>query len=131
MKVSRPVTKFAFIIHPLTVRDMAIQATRDPRFIATPILADELKDIDIEISVLSEPQKVENVDEIKMGVHGVIVKKDYASGVFLPQVAEETGWTKEEFLSNLCAHKAGLSPEAWKDKETQLYSFTAQVFGEK
>ena len=114
----------------LTVRDMAIQAaTADPRFPA--VTPDELQNIDIEISVLSEPQKVENVDEIKMGVHGVIVKKGYASGVFLPQVAKETGWTKEEFLSNLCAHKAGLSPEAWKDKETQLYSFTAQVVGEK
>jgi len=64
-------------------------------------------------------------------VHGVIVKKGFASGVFLPQVATETGWSREEFLSNLCAHKAGLSPDAWKDKGTQLYSFTAQVFGEK
>ena len=114
----------------LTVRDMAIQsATADPRF--PPVAPDELKDIDIEISVLSEPKKVENTDEIKMGVHGVIVKKGYSSGVYLPQVARETGWTKEEFLSNLCAGKAGLSPEAWKDKDTELYSFTAQVFGEK
>ena len=113
----------------LTVRDMAIQsATADPRF--PPVAPDELKDIDIEISALSEPKKVENIDEIKMGIHGVIVKKGYSSGVFLPQVATETGWTKEQFLSNLCAHKAGLSPEAWKDKDTELDSFTAQVFGE-
>ncbi len=114
----------------LTVRDMAIEAaTADPRF--TPVTADELKDIDIEISVLSMPERVENVDEIKMGVHGVIVKRGNSGGVFLPQVATETGWTREEFLSNLCAHKAGLSPDAWKDKDTDLYSFTAQVFGEK
>ena len=114
----------------LTVRDMAIEAaTADPRF--PPVTPDELKDIDIEVSVLSEPKRVQNIDEIKLGVHGVIVKCGLASGVFLPQVAEETGWTREEFLSNLCAHKAGLMPDAWKDKDTQLFSFTAQVFGEK
>lgn len=114
----------------LTVRDMAIEAaTNDPRFPA--VTADELKDIDIEISVLSEPRKVKDINEIKIGVHGVIVKRGFASGVFLPQVAEETGWTKEEFLSNLCAHKAGLEPFAWKNKDTELYIFTAQVFGER
>lgn len=114
----------------LTVRDMAVEAaTGDPRFPA--VSADELKDIDIEISVLSEPERVEDVQEIKMGVHGVIVKRGFASGVFLPQVATETGWSREEFLSNLCAHKAGLSPDAWKNKDTEIYSFTAQVFGEK
>ncbi len=115
----------------LTVRDMAIQAaTADPRFPA--VTPDELKDIEIEISVLSEPKQVEDLAEIKLGIHGVIVKKGYAQGVFLPQVAEETGWSKEEFLSNLCAHKAGLDPLAWKnDKSTELYSFSAQVFAEK
>ncbi|MCQ9208473.1 MAG: AMMECR1 family protein, partial [Omnitrophica bacterium] len=86
---------------------------------------------DIEISVLTQPKKVEDVKELKMGVHGVIVKKGNARGVFLPQVAIETGWNREEFLSNLCAHKAGLSPGAWKDEGTELYSFTAQVFEEK
>ena len=114
----------------LTVRDMAIEAaTGDPRF--PPVSCDELKDIDIEISVLTEPKKVEDVQEIKMGTHGVIVKRGFANGVFLPQVATETGWTREEFLSNLCSHKAGLDPFAWKDKNTQILSFTAQVFGEK
>lgn len=114
----------------LTVRDMAIEAaSSDPRFL--PVSAGELGQIDIEISVLSEPKRVENVDEIKMGKHGVIVKKGLASGVFLPQVALETGWTKEEFLTNLCTHKAGLSGDAWKNQDTELYSFTAQVFGEK
>lgn len=114
----------------LTVRDMAVEAAaHDWRFPA--VSPDELKDIDIEISVLSEPKRVENTDEIKMGLHGVIVKKGSASGVFLPQVATETGWSREEFLSNLCEHKAGLSPGAWRDKNTELYSFTAQVFGEK
>ena len=113
----------------LTVRDMAIQAaTNDPRF--PRVSAKELGELDIEISVLSQPQRVKDVREIQMGTHGVIVKKGFASGVFLPQVATETGWSREEFLSSLCSHKAGLSADAWQDKDTELYSFSAQVFCE-
>ncbi len=69
--------------------------------------------------------------EIEMGVHGVLVRQGYRSGVYLPQVATETGWTKDEFLTSLCAHKAGLAADAWKDPATEIYIFTAEVFGEK
>jgi MEMO1 family protein len=111
----------------LTVRDMAVEAaTGDPRF--NPVKASELKDIDIEISVLSPMERVDSAGKIEMGVHGVLVRRGFNSGVFLPQVATETGWTKEEFLSELCSQKAGLSPDAWKDKNTELYVFTAEVF---
>jgi AmmeMemoRadiSam system protein A len=114
----------------MTVRDMAVESSsKDPRF--KPVGPNELKDIKIEISVLSEPKRIRDAGEIEMGTHGVIVKRGFNSGVFLPQVATETGWTKEEFLSNLCAHKAGLPADAWKDKKTELYTFTAQVFGEE
>lgn len=113
----------------LTVRDMAIEsATRDPRF--TPVTAAELKDIKIEISVLSEPRAVTKLDEIKMGTHGVILKQGFNSAVYLPQVALETGWTRDEFLANL-SHKAGLPPNSWKEKRTELLTFTAQVFEEE
>jgi len=61
----------------------------------------------------------------------VVVRKGYHSGVFLPQVATETGWSKEEFLGNLCSQKAGLASLAWKDKDTELYIFSAEVFSEK
>lgn len=114
----------------LTVRDMAVEsATGDPRF--TAVTQAELKDIEIEISVLSPLEKVDSADAIILGKHGVIVKNGFSSGVFLPQVAAETGWSKEEFLSNLCAHKAGLAPDAWKDPSTEIYIFTAEVFSEK
>lgn len=113
----------------LTIRDMAIEAaTRDPRF--PSVEPGELKDIGIEISVLSALEKISSVDKIQIGKHGVLVKKGFNSGVFLPQVATETGWSKEEFLSNLCSHKAGLSPLAWKDKNTEIYIFSAEVFSE-
>jgi len=111
----------------LTIRDMAVEAaTADPRF--PPVTQDELKDIEIEISVLSPLEKVSSPDKIQMGVHGVLVRRGFNSGVFLPQVATETGWSKEEFLSELCSQKAGLPPDAWKDKDTELYIFTAEVF---
>ncbi len=113
----------------LTVRDMAIEAAvSDPRFM--PVKSGELKDIDIEISVLSPLRRVKGASEIILGKHGVLVKKGFHQGVFLPQVADETGWDKEEFLSHLCLEKAGLSPDAWKDKNTELYVFTADVFSE-
>ncbi len=114
----------------LTIRDMAIEAaTGDPRF--PQVNADELKNIEIEISVLTPLEKIDDVSKIKMGVHGVLVRKGFSSGVFLPQVATETGWSREEFLSNLCAHKAGLAEDAWKDKSTDIYIFSAEVFSEK
>ncbi len=114
----------------LTVRDMAVEAaTGDPRF--PPVTLEELKDIEIEISALSPLKRIESADEIKMGIHGVLLRRGFNSGVFLPQVATETGWSKEEFLSNLCSHKAGLPALAWKDKSAEIYIFTAEVFSEK
>ena len=115
----------------LTVRDMAIAAaTQDPRFPAVTL--GELDQLDVEISVLSKPRRCRDVNEIKMGTHGVIVRQGlFHQGVFLPQVATETGWTREQFLSNLCAHKAGLPPDAWKDPKTRIEIFTADVFSEQ
>jgi len=113
------------------VRDMAIAAaSQDYRF--SPITEDELSQIYYEISVLSKPTKVDNWQDIKLGKHGVIVKKNNHSGVFLPQVATETGWDLEKFLSQLCAQKAGLDPNSYKnDPDIELKVFTAQIFSEK
>ncbi|OGX29415.1 MAG: hypothetical protein A2705_03765 [Omnitrophica WOR_2 bacterium RIFCSPHIGHO2_01_FULL_52_10] len=114
-----------------TVRDMAIAAAaNDPRF--EPVQAGELKELAVEVSVLSKPRVIQNSDEIVLGKHGVIVSQGPRhQGVFLPQVATETGWSKEEFLNQLCAQKAGLARDAWKDPKTKIEIFTAQVFGEK
>jgi len=112
------------------VSKMAIQSsTGDPRF--PPVRPEELAEVEIEISVLTVPEKINSVDEIEMGKHGVIVKKGYQQGVFLPQVATETGWSKEEFLNRLCYDKAHLPEDAWKDKDTEIYTFSAQVFEEE
>lgn len=113
----------------LTVRDMAIEAAvNDRRF--PKVELSELKDIEIEISLLSPLKIISSPGQIILGVHGVMVRSGFNSGVFLPQVATETGWPKEKFLSELCGQKAGLSPDAWKDPATELYVFTAEVFQE-
>lgn len=114
----------------LTVRDMAISAaTKDPRF--PPVEIDELSSLDVEVSVLSAPRVIKDVDEITLGVHGVIVSQgSWNQGVFLPQVATDTGWTKEEFLSQLCSQKAHLPADAWKDPKTKIEIFSAEVFSE-
>lgn len=113
----------------LTVRDMAIAAaSEDPRF--APVSAGELADISLEISVLSTPREIKSAQEVVLGRHGVIVRRGARGGVFLPQVADETGWSRERFLSELCAQKAGLPPDCWKDPATKIEVFTADVFGE-
>jgi MEMO1 family protein len=114
-----------------TVRDMAIAAaSQDPRF--APVKAEELKDIEVEVSVLSKPQKISDPAQIKLGTHGVIISRGpFNKGVFLPQVATETGWGLEQFMGELCSQKAGLPRDCWKDPKTTVETFTADVFSEK
>ncbi len=104
-------------------------ATSDPRFLDDPITADELEQLDVEISVLSPLQRTDDPLSLRLGIDGIYIKKGHASGCFLPQVATETGWREEEFLSYCCSHKAGLDANAWKDRSTEVYLFTADVFG--
>lgn len=112
------------------IQKMAVEAaTNDPRF--NSVIASELKDITIEISVMTPKKRVANWREIKLGKHGVVVQKGLRAGTFLPQVATETGWNLEEFLSHLCSDKAGLSTDCYKDPSTTLYTFEAQVFEEE
>ncbi len=116
----------------LTVRDMAIAAaSEDPRF--PKVTADELKDIEVEVSVLSVPRKITDpARNIELGKHGVIISRGmFSRGVFLPQVATETGWDLDRFMGELCSQKAGLPWDCWKDPKTTVEVFTAEVFGEK
>ena len=109
-----------------TVKQMAIQAAfNDPRF--TPVTKDEWADCDFEISVLTPMKKIESVEEIEVGVHGLYMEKGVHSGLLLPQVATEQGWDREEFLEYTC-YKAGLPKDAWKSKDIDIYIFSADVF---
>ena len=111
----------------LTVQRMALAAAlEDQRF--APVGAGELPELDIEISILSAPAQITRPKEIEVGRHGVVLQAQGREAVFLPQVAPEQGWEREELLHQLC-RKAGLPEDAW-EKGT-LHIFTAQVFGEE
>ena len=112
----------------LTVRDVAAAAAvEDPRF--EPVMPSELGDLEYEISVLSPLRRVTDVKQIQVGRHGLIVNKGNYEGLLLPQVPTEQHWDRMTFLEQTCV-KAGLPTSAWKDEETDIFSFTALVFGE-
>jgi MEMO1 family protein len=111
------------------VSEMAISAAvNDPRFNA--VTESELDKLDYEISVLSSLKKVASWKDIEIGKHGVRIVRGLRAGVFLPQVATENNWDLDTFMSVLCTQKAGLPADCWKDKDTEIYVFTAQVFGD-
>ncbi len=110
-----------------TVEEMAVwAATKDYRF--KSIKQDEINLMNIEISVLSPLKLIDNIAEIKLGVHGILIRKGSQTGVFLPQVATETDWTLEEFLGHCSRDKAGIGWDGWNSAE--IYIFTATVFSE-
>lgn len=113
------------------VQDRAVaSATLDPRFAMNRLRPDELDDLRIEISVLSPLVRIENPLDLELGTHGILIQRGGAGGCFLPQVATEMGWSKEEFLGYCCSHKAGLPPDAWRDPDTEVSIFTADIISE-
>jgi hypothetical protein len=109
------------------VQQVAVSAaTADPRF--PPLTAEGLRDVSVEISVLSPFRRVTDVEQIRVGEHGLMIYKDNRRGLLLPQVPVEQGWDRTEYLDNLCL-KAGLVAGCWQERAT-LYAFTAIVFGE-
>jgi len=112
-----------------SVREMAVAAAfEDPRF---PGLGpDEFDEIDIEISVMSPLKRIKDVSEIVVGEHGIIMKQGMHQGLLLPQVATEQGWDRDTFLEHTC-YKSGMVGDCWKQPDTEIYIFSAEVFGEK
>ena len=111
-------------LHELVAEMARAAAFEDPRFM--PVTKDELDDIDIEISVLTPMRRIKSLDEFELHRHGIYIKKGHRSGTFLPQVADEVNWTKEEFVGHCSQDKAGLGWDGWRDAE--LYVYEAIVF---
>ena len=110
------------------VQQMAVaSSTEDDRF--PPVAPQEVNQLEIEISVLTPMRRIKSIDEFELGKHGIYIKKGMSGGTFLPQVATETGWTREEFLGHCAQDKAGIGWDGWKDAE--LYVYEALVFSEK
>jgi AmmeMemoRadiSam system protein A len=101
-------------------------ASEDPRF--GPLTRKEFNGLSIEISVLSPLRRIQDDSGIIPGEHGVLIVRGPRKGLFLLQVWKETGWDKTRFLKELCQDKAGLSANAWKDPQTEIYVFDAESF---
>ncbi len=116
-------------VEPLAyvVADCAVAAaTSDPRF--SRLHPPELRELQVEVSVLSHPQAV-SAEEVQPGIHGVIISAGENRGILLPQVAVDHGWPRERFLDETC-EKAGLPLDAWRDPATRIEVFTAEVFSD-
>jgi len=110
------------------VQQMAVaSATQDHRF--SEVHRNEIGELEIEISVLTPLKRIKSADDFSLGKQGIYIKKGYSSGTFLPQVATQTGWSKDEFLGHCARDKAGLGWDEWKTAE--LYTYEALVFGEE
>jgi AmmeMemoRadiSam system protein A len=115
------------VLREVVAQCAAQAATEDPRF--PPLGADELADVEIEVSVLGGIEVIKDVSEIEVGRHGLIAEQGFRRGLLLPQVASEHRWDRETFLAHTCM-KAGLDPDAWR-RGARLFRFEAEVFGEK
>ena len=113
-----------------TIAEVTRSSLADRRFEGDPITAAELANLEIEISILTDPQLTPDPLSLEPGTHGIIVRRGGRSGCFLPRVASERGWSAAQFLSNCCTMKAGFPADAWRDAETQVLLFTADSFSE-
>ena len=122
-------------VYPLhkALTDCAVHACQDPRF--PTVRKPELSKIIVEVSILTKPQLIECSPReyprhVKIGQDGLIIRKGWNSGLLLPQVAPEQGFSAKQFLEHTCM-KAGLSPDSWLDKDCKLFKFQAEIFSEK
>lgn len=106
----------------------ASAAVKDHRFM--PVSSEELAELTYDISVLSPFRLVKNIEQIKIGKHGLLIKNGPAEGLLLPQVASDYNWDRITFLQQTC-RKAGLPIDAWKSEDTDIFMFSAFVFGEE
>jgi uncharacterized protein (TIGR00296 family) len=116
-----------------SITEASKSVIRDPRF--PPLSESELDKIIIEITILTKPKKInvikpeDYINEIIIGRDGLIIEKGFYSGLLLPQVPVEQGWDVNDYLINICL-KAGIPPDSWMDKETNIYKFSGQIFTE-
>ncbi len=103
-------------------------AFRDFRFM--PAQPDEFDDLELEISVLSQLERMHDISEVKVGESGLVVERGAQRGLLLPQVAVEHNWDARTFLEYTCI-KAGLTKDAWEEAETEVYLFSAEVWQEE
>jgi AmmeMemoRadiSam system protein A len=117
--------------HPLleALRHASTQVLQDPRFANDPVRLRELPQLSIEVSVLSAPMPAPSPLDFEPLNHGIFLTIGNRTGCFLPQVARETGWTREQLLNRLCSEKMGLAPDSWRNQQSALHVFSVVVIG--
>lgn len=113
-----------------TVESVARLACRDPRFTNDPLTGSEFNNARVEVSVLSALQETDAPETLRVGEHGVYIRRGETTGCFLPKVATEFGFSATEFLERCCTSKAALPADAWRQPDTAVYLFTAEVIEE-
>lgn len=111
------------------VRDTALAALNDPRFHRHPVTRDELRELELEISVLSPLRPAQHPLDFDLLNDGIVLSIGGHNGVFLPQVARDTGWSREQLLARLCAEKLGVPPTAWQSPQARLQVFSTVIIG--
>jgi len=114
----------------LSTAENAYQASLDPRFEENPVTRFEVPDLQIEVSVLTPMRRLLNPRDVRVGIDGLLIVRGRNAGVLLPQIPIEEGWDREQFLAAVCL-KAGLPADAWRNPQTEIYRFSAQVFDEE
>lgn len=117
-------------LHEITAQMAVAAATQDYRFFDNPITRTEMKEIDVKISILSPLRKIQSIEEIEIGKHGIWVRMGGKSGTYLPEVATDMGWNRIQFLESCCEEKAGLPADAWKNG-ADIYIYSSQILKEK
>ena len=111
-----------------SVHASAISVLEDPRFVSDPVTLKELPNLEIEISVISPMQPGKPL-EFDVESEGIYLTHHGRSGCFLPQVARETGWSREQLLNRLCSEKLDLAPTAWREPGAKLMTFSTLLIG--
>lgn len=117
-------------LYQITSQMAVAAATQDYRFAYNPVSISEMDNINIKISILSTLRKIDTIDDIEVGKHGIWIKQHGRGGTYLPEVATQMGWSKVEFLEHCCQEKAGLSKDAWKEG-ADIFIYSSQILSEK
>ncbi len=115
-------------VHPVgrAVAEMAEAALEDPRFVGHRIQPKELKDLEVEVTLLGPPEPIQKPEDLVIGRDGVVCVAQGRKGVFLPQVAPEQGWNQKQFVEFCFSHKMGLPPDSWKHPGARLFRFRGE-----
>lgn len=112
-----------------SLRTASRSVLQDPRFARNPVRPEELPSLSIEVSILSAPVPAASAEDFEPTEQGVYLTIADRTGCFLPQVARETGWTREQLLDRLCVEKLGLAASSWRSPKAKLHVFSVQVIG--